>query len=118
MSLNAEPIRQILELEAKKGYLDSAVIGGLDRFLGHWAGQAVASITNPQLLNRFNKLHLVKSNYASLTKEQRQEWINSVLDFLAEDKARATGAPEPVPVVSPPSSNTKRQKSSLLYKST
>ncbi len=84
MSLNAEPLRKILELECKKGYLDSAVIGGLDRFLRNWAGQAVESITTTQLRNRFNKLRLVNSNYASLTKEQRKEWVNSVLDFLAE----------------------------------
>jgi len=84
LSLNGEPLRKILELECKKGYADSAVIGGLDRFLHNWAGQAVESITTPQLLNRFNKLHLVNSNYASLTKEQRKEWVKSVLDFLAE----------------------------------
>ena len=81
--MNVEPLRKILELECKKGYVDSAVIGGLDRFLRNWAGQAVESITASQLLNHFNKLHLVNSNYASLTKEQRQEWVNSVLGFLA-----------------------------------
>ncbi|MFC2016087.1 ATP-dependent DNA helicase RecG [Chloroflexota bacterium] len=84
MSLNAEPLRKILELECKKGYVDSAVIGGLDRFLSNWAAQTVEPITTPRLLNRFNKLRLVNSNYASLTKEQRKEWVNSVLDFLAE----------------------------------
>ena len=82
--MNVAPLRKILELESKKGYLDSAVIGGLDRFLSNWAGQVTESITNPQLLNRFNKLHLANSNYALLTKESRQEWLKSVLDFLAE----------------------------------
>ena len=84
MSINVEPLRKILELECKKGYVDSAVIGGLDRFLRNWAGQAIESITNPQLLNRFHKLHLVNSSYASLTKQQRKQWVNGVLDFLAE----------------------------------
>jgi len=74
LSINVEPLRKILELEHKKGYVDSAVIGGLDRFLGKWAGQAIESITNPQLLNRFRKL-MVNSNYASLTKQQRIEWV-------------------------------------------
>jgi ATP-dependent DNA helicase RecG len=83
LPMNVEPLRKILELECKKGYVDSAVIGGLDRFLRNWAGQAVESITASQLLNLFNKLHLVNSDYASLTKEQRQEWINSLLGFLA-----------------------------------
>ncbi len=84
MSINVEPLRKILELERKKGYVDSAVIGGLDKFLHHWAGQAIESITNPQLLNRFHKLHLVNPSYASLTKQQREQWINSVLSFLAD----------------------------------
>ena len=75
MPVNVEPLRKILELEHKKGYVDSAVIGGLDRFLHHWAGQARESITNPQLLNRFYKLHLVNPNYASLTKPQRKQWV-------------------------------------------
>ena len=84
MLIDVEPLRKILELEYKKGYADSAVIGGLDRFLRNWAGQAIESITNPHLLNRFRKLHLINSSYASLTEQQRKQWINSVLDFLAE----------------------------------
>jgi ATP-dependent DNA helicase RecG len=82
--MNAEPLRKILELECKKSYVDSAVIGGLDTFLRNWAGQAIESITNSQLLSRFHKLHLVNPNYASLTKQQRKEWVNNVLHFLAD----------------------------------
>jgi len=88
LSINVEPLRKILELECKKGYVDSAVIGGLDRFLRNWAGQAIESITDTQLLNRFHKLNLVNSSYASLTKQQRKQWVNSVLDFLAEAEPR------------------------------
>jgi len=112
LSINAEPLRKILELECNKGYADSAVIGGLDRFLRNWAGQAVESITSPRLLNRFNKLHLVNSNYASLTKEQRKEWINSVLDFLTEVEhgAREKGEANLVPAVSQPPSGARRQR--------
>ena len=86
MSINAEPLRKILELECNKGYVDSAVIGGLDRFLRRWSGQAIESITNPQLLNRFHRL--VNSSYASMTKQQRQEWVAAVFDFLAELERR------------------------------
>jgi len=84
VSINVEPLRKILELEHEKGYVDSAVIGGLDRFLRRWAGQAIESITSPQLLSQLHRLHLVDSNYASLTKQQRKEWINGVIDFLHE----------------------------------
>jgi len=84
VSINVEPLRKILELEHEKGYVDSAVIGGLDRFLRRWVGQAIESITSPQLLSQLHRLHLVDSNYASLTKQQRKEWIRSVLDFFDE----------------------------------
>ncbi|MDI6815521.1 MAG: DNA helicase RecG, partial [Dehalococcoidales bacterium] len=105
--INIEPLRKILELEHKKGYVDSAVIGGLDRFLNNWAGQAVESITSPHLLNRFHKL-LVNPNYASLTKQQRKQWVNDVLNFLAEleGKGEAKLPEEGIklpPVVSRPS---------------
>ena len=83
MSINAGPLRKILELEHKKGYADSAVIGGLDRFLRNWAGQAVESITRPRQLTRFRKL-LSNPDYGSLTQPQRKEWIDGVLDFLDE----------------------------------
>ncbi len=113
MSLNSEPLRKILELECKKGYADSAVIGGLDRFLHNWAGQAVESITTPHLLTHFKKLRLAKSNYASLTKEQRKEWLNSVLDFLteAENGNIEKGKTNPVTVVRKPPSRTRSPKS-------
>ncbi|MFC1987162.1 ATP-dependent DNA helicase RecG [Chloroflexota bacterium] len=104
MPVNAEPLRKVIELECKKGYVDSAVMGGLDRFLHNWAGQAVASITSPQLLKRFNKLGLIHSNYASLTKEQRKEWVNSVLTFLVEAERREKGEVKLPPVASRPSS--------------
>ena len=102
MSLNAEPLGKILQLEQSQGYADSVVFGGLDRFLRNWAGQAIASITSPQLINRFHKLHLVNSSYASLTKQQRKEWVKSVLDFLAEQEHRDVkkrGA-KPTPIAS------------------
>lgn len=99
--MNAEPLRKILELECRKGYVDSAVIGGLDIYLRNWASQAIESITNPQLLSRFHKLHLVNPNYASLTKQQRKEWVNNVLHFLADTERREEeeGKAKPTPLV-------------------
>jgi len=102
LSMNVEPLRKIFELEHKKGYLDSAVIGCLDRFLRNWAGQAVDSRTNPQLLSHFHKLRLDNPNYASLTRQQRKQWLNSVVDFLAEAdrREREKGEAKPTPVAS------------------
>ena len=111
MLTNVEPLRKILELEYKKGYVDSAVIGGLDRFLRNWAGQAIESITNPQLLNRFHKLHLANPDYTSLTKQQRKDWVKGVLDFLAEVEGGEAekGKAKPTPIISRQPSTVRRQ---------
>jgi ATP-dependent DNA helicase RecG len=82
LSINAGPLRKILELEHKKGYVDSAVIGGLDRFLRNWSALAIESITDPRQLKRFHKLRLTDPGYASLTKQQRKQWTGDVLDLL------------------------------------
>jgi ATP-dependent DNA helicase RecG len=106
LSLNDESLRKVLELESKKGYADSAVFGGLDKFLHKWSAQAVESISSPRLLARFKKLRLIDSNYAALTKDERREWIRSVLDFLAEiehgAKAPANVTPVPKPAAPKP----------------
>ncbi|GAI83568.1 unnamed protein product, partial [marine sediment metagenome] len=111
-SINTESLRKILGLEHRKGYADSAVFGGLDKFLRNWAGQAIESITDPQLLNRFHKLHLVDSSYASLTKQQRKEWVKAVLDFLAEEERRETKKSKAklTPIASKPSSRSRVQR--------
>ena len=80
MLINIEPLRKILELEQKKGYVDTAVIGGLDKFFHNWADRAVELVTSPPLLKRFQ--HLVNTSYASLTKQQRKEWVNSAVEFI------------------------------------
>ena len=89
MPINAESLRKVLELEQKKGYVDSAVFGGLDRFLHNWANQAIESVTSPRLLNRFRKL--LDSGYASLSKPQRKEFIQGVLALLIEMEGQGSG---------------------------
>jgi ATP-dependent DNA helicase RecG len=109
--LNAEPLRKIIELECNKGYANSAVMGGLDRFLHNWAGQAAESITDAGLLRRFNKLHLADSDYASLTREQRKEWITGLLGFLDEVEGKGaekeSGTAKLTPLTGRPSQRKK-----------
>ena len=122
MSLNAEPLRKIIELECKKGYADSAVIGGLDKYLRNWAGQTAESITSPKLLRRFNKLHLANSDYSSFSREQRKEWIESLLGFLAEleENEEEKGEVDQLPSVKklPSKQKAKRAKPALSIDST
>lgn len=83
-SLDADSIRKVIGLETKKGYSDSAVIGGLDAFLSRWSVQAAVSFSSPDILRRFKKLKLDKSDYASMPLEKRRDLLESVLAFLNE----------------------------------
>ena len=75
-------LRNILELECRKGYTDRAVIGGLDKYLHKQATQIRGSIKNPQLLREFDELNLANSEYGSQGVEERKKWISNVLSWL------------------------------------
>ena len=86
MVINVEPLRKILNLERQKEYNDLAVMGGLDRFLRNWSGQATASISNPGLMKRFRELSLHNTTYAAMDKGQRENWVNFERNFLQNRK--------------------------------
>jgi ATP-dependent DNA helicase RecG len=90
------PLRKILELEQKKGYSNSTVFGGLDKFIRQWAEKTIETITDRSLLAKFQKLHLRTSKYASLTLKQRQEWVKNIIDFAAELEHGKTEKPAPI----------------------
>ena len=93
---DVDSLRKILELEQKKGYSDSTVIGGLDKFLRQWAEKAIQGITDRSQLAKFQKLHLRESNYASLAIKERQEWIKNILQFAIELEHSKTEKPAPI----------------------
>lgn len=94
MAVSFEPLRKILELEQKKGYDNTAVMGGLDRFLKNWAGQVTEAISDRSLRQRFQQL-IAKVEYASLSEEKRQEWVTSALSLVAELEGGAPAEVEP-----------------------
>ncbi|MCK4862832.1 MAG: ATP-dependent DNA helicase RecG [Dehalococcoidales bacterium] len=96
--MNAESLRKILDLEKQKSYADTAVFGGLDKFLRNWSAQAVESVVSPRLLGRFHKLF--KASYAAMTPEQRRNWARDVLGFL--DDMEGKDSVVETPAASPP----------------
>jgi len=77
-----DSLRNILELECRKGYTDKAVIGGLDNYLHKQAGQIRQSINDPQLLSGFDELDLTRSNYSAYGLDERKRWMTNVLGWL------------------------------------
>ena len=91
--MNAESLRKILELERQKNYNDTAVFGGLDRFIYNWTAGAVESVKSPKLLAKFHKLF--KAGYAAMKPEQRAAWAIEVLQFLTDIESKDNVAPPP-----------------------
>jgi len=93
LPVNSGPLFKILELEKKKGFSDTAVFGGLDKFLKLWTNEASAVITNPKQVRRFHNIFSIIS-YTSMTPAERQKWAGDVSVFLEElnspEAAKAT----------------------------
>jgi ATP-dependent DNA helicase RecG len=83
-----DSLRNVLELECRKGYTDKAVIGGLDKYLHKQAGPIRQSINNPQLLKGFDELNLAKSDYGSYGIDERKRWMANAFGWL--DKLEKT----------------------------
>ncbi len=102
MLTKVESLRKVLELECEKGYADTAVIGGLDKFLRRWAGQALESITTPRLMTHIRRLRLDDPRYASLNQQQRQKWIADIFAFLESIKTEKDAEKPPPKRAAPP----------------
>ncbi len=94
-------------MECQRNYANTAVIGGLDRFLLKWARETKDKINSPKLLSHFNELQLADSDYSAWDTDRRKAWIKDVLDWLAQaeetagakaekkNQARSTAASRP-----------------------
>ncbi len=90
-----DSLRKVLELECRKGYVDKAVIGGLDKYLHRQAGQIRQSIGDPQLVKGFEELKLANSNYASYCLDERKRWLGKVFDWLDSVEKAANKSSRP-----------------------
>ena len=103
-----EPLRKILELEKARGYRDSAVIGGLDRYLVRLRGEA-RSVEGPLS-------GLLLESYSELDRARREQWVESVLGQLVGSEGELRPGPgrgEAVPPLDSPITTVKGISSSL-----
>ncbi|MBI4332895.1 MAG: ATP-dependent DNA helicase RecG [Chloroflexi bacterium] len=85
--MDIDRLRKVLEHEARLGFDDRAVIGGLEAFIRNWLKDTGQLARNPSLaLDRFLP---VNSSYAAMDKKGRQEWVGWVMDLLEELEAPA-----------------------------
>ena len=84
---------KILELEKLRGYNNSAVAGGVDRFIQHWAGSIAQYLAASS-----QTLDLVRVEYAPMSPEQRRHWAGQVRTLLEiGDSQEDLPNPNPTP---------------------
>ncbi|TAK27637.1 MAG: ATP-dependent DNA helicase RecG [Chloroflexota bacterium] len=76
---SVENLVKVLRLEQRKGYNDSAVIGGLDRRVRNWQTE-IKRLGAPAMLDG----ELLGSAYRDLSPDQRRQWVERMLERLEE----------------------------------
>ncbi len=98
-------MRKVLALEEKKGYNDSAVFGGLDKFLRNWSAKTAEALPAPRFLKRFHQLF--NAGYGPKRPAERRVWSLETLGFLDEiENKKTVAAPKP-PMGKKPAPKTK-----------
>lgn len=112
--------RRVLELEARRGYADRAVVGGLGRFLDRWRAELTeeeADSLPPSLTAA-----LAQRRYHDLPPELRKRWVHEALTALGDHaassepppKERATRALPPRRVTPPPAAPTLESPATIV----
>ncbi len=105
--LRLDSFRKILNLEEGRGFKDTAVVGGLDRFVERHALAltAIAGDDDPS--------GLVGVPYRDLTPSQRKKWVNNWLVRLADVESPSApveeGTGEGEPPIAPTPSDRERE---------
>ncbi len=68
-SFSLDTLKKILRLEQERGYIDSAVVGGLDRLLQRWTTEISQGVKDSVLATE-----LLEKSYSSMTPSEREEW--------------------------------------------
>ncbi len=95
-------LRKILELETKKGFKDTAVVGGLDSFLQ--AARAASGLPRSSYAAQ-SIANLPAGGYRALNAQMREQWVNETMRGLSE-AAIAAQPPRTTRKTAPPPART------------
>jgi ATP-dependent DNA helicase RecG len=114
LNLPEAQLRKILELERRKGYADTAVVGGLDRFLKNLIQRDTLGPRSPVTESI---MLLPTHGYASLSNEERRRWLAQTLQRMSGGAAQ----PTPVPTIQKArakASQMRRQRAEIVAERT
>src|SRR5689334_20555301 len=92
MSTAADILQKILQLEEHKGFLDSAMSGGLGAYADRWAGQARTQ--RPGAAPLIDSIRDTLASYAELSRPGREVRLRRAQDLLGRLAAGETAAPD------------------------
>ncbi|MDA0733011.1 MAG: hypothetical protein BZY73_06585 [SAR202 cluster bacterium Casp-Chloro-G3] len=108
-----ESLRKIMELETLRGFNNTAVMGGLDRFIQHWSESITGFLANTEAVR-----NLLQASYNEFSTKQRAEWVDlwkvlldGVGDSVSETPVRDSKDAEPIFPSQGVSDGASRQKS-------
>lgn len=79
---------KILTLEQRKNFDDTSVIGGIDKFIKTWEKEIRESFAELPSVDK-----LLSRTYGRMEMQERQDWINTLLELLSEPKLLPTSLP-------------------------
>ena len=91
-----DQLRKVLRLEQSKGFTNTAVVGGLDRFLERWGAEAQRAMAHPMLRSGLQRLELTAPAYGAKAAGERAGWVEQVLEWtegLGGEPPRQVGTP-------------------------
>ncbi len=101
MTVALDQLKKILELEQARGFQDTVVQGGLDRFLPRWLARWKGSLEPSLLQHGLRYLRVAAPGYARLAPEERRVWLTGALRWVDQcngapgaDAGRSKGVPE------------------------
>jgi len=91
MLLDISRLRKVLELEAQRGYDNTAVAGGLDKLLANLLDQTDPDPVHPALLRRLRKIIPAGFSYSAKDCAARRQWSTDFLSLLSDPIERPAG---------------------------
>jgi ATP-dependent DNA helicase RecG len=112
--MTLQQLSKVLDLEARKDYQDSAVVGGLERFVTQRVGQLRAAASG-DAVRQIEALNALVHHYASMPVDQRQRSVAEARQLVAmllsgPASALVLSAPMPAGGTPSPAANEKEKR--------
>ena len=93
MPVDYIPLLKVIDLERRKGLNDTAVYGGLDRFLKEWHRKALIQASSPQERELLEYLALDKIDYAHLREDERRQKLDEIVALAKSHPQKSVDLP-------------------------